>query len=190
MGLFNTKEEMPDQTSNHMQMFVYIPSWDRYGTIGVTQRTTSILNIPFYLGGLGNRRNDFVSKRDLNDINRIAQGVGSLQIISEPENIFNHIPSNTQIVFMETLQFWKDKNIEPISLFDIQPKGNLLFVFGNEADGIDEETFKLFENSYVPSYLPQDEDLINYRKRNNSVSLNLAHAVTLTLGIMLGKNSL
>lgn len=187
MGLCNSSRNRLE-----FKMSIYIPSWDRTNNIGGIRRTAPILRVPLYIGQKGNRGNGDrppegrITSRERKDIERVCQGVGSHTVVTNPLDIFTIVPKNTTFVLMESPEFWKERDIIPVSLYDITPNGNMMFVFGNERDGISNETLNMFPQ-YVPCYLPQDNTLINTRKRHNNVSLNLAHAVVITIGVMKGK---
>ena len=187
MGLCSSHEN-----NLNVNMSIYISSWDRTNNIGGIRRTACIFEIPLYIGEKGNRGNKDrspqgrITTRERKDIERVCQGVGSHTVVTNPLDLFNMISSDTIFILMEAPNFWKNRNINPISLYDISPTGNIVFVFGNERDGISDDTLNMFK--YVPCYLPQNEKLVNTRKRHNNVSLNLAHVVVITIGIMKGKN--
>jgi hypothetical protein len=42
------------------------------------------------------------------------------------------ISKETTFILMEATNFWKNRDINPVSLYDITPNGNIMFVFGNE----------------------------------------------------------
>jgi len=188
MGLCNSRRNRPE-----FKMSIYIPSWDRTNNIGGIRRTAPILKVPLYIGQKGNRGNGDrppegrITTRERKDIERVSQGVGSYIVVANPIDLFTMIPDDMVFILMEAPVFWKEHNIDPVSLYDIMPNGNMMFVFGNERNGISDETLKMFPR-YVPCYLPQDENLVNTRKHHINVSLNLAHAVVITIGVMKGKN--
>lgn len=178
--------------SKNVKMSIYIPSWDRMNNIGGILRTTAILDVSLYIGEKGNRGNNDrpckgkITSRERKDIEGISQGVCSYSIVTDPNTLFDIINDDTLFILMETPDFWKTIDVSPISLYNIVPEDNMMFVFGNERHGISVETLKMFKN-YIPCYLPQNNDLVNTRKRHNNVSLNLCHAAILTIGIMKGK---
>jgi hypothetical protein len=189
MGCCASKENLPVIP---LHMAVYIPSWDLTGNIGGIRRFTSIFGISLYIGEKGNRGdkdrppNGRITSRETKDINRYCMGLGTHNVVTNSSELLPLIENDTIFIMMETPDYWEERKITPTSLYDISPSGNLMFIFGNERDGIDNEVLANFIN-YVPCYLPQEETLVNTRARHNNVSLNLAHAVIATVSIMKGK---
>jgi tRNA(Leu) C34 or U34 (ribose-2'-O)-methylase TrmL len=182
MGCCNTKIEL--------RMYVFIPSWNNHNNIGSIRRSCCIFNIPLYIGVNGDRNTPrIITAKENKGIERICQGVGSHIVIKNPGYFVNMTPSYVRFVLMETKDFWHSRHINPISIYDIKDSGDIMFVFGNEIEGIDDETIHVFSKiPYTACYLPQSHGLVNTRKRQNNVSLNLAHTVLLSIGIMNGRN--
>lgn len=186
MGCCNSHE------IKNINVSIYIPSWDKFNNIGAIRRTTALLHIAMYIGEKGNRGNGDrpvngrITSKELKGIERVCMGVGSNTIVTNPLDLFALVDPSTVFILMETFDYWNDRKIVPTSLYALPLTSNMMFVFGNERDGISEETVNMFKN-YVPCYLPQDETLVNTRAIHNNVSLNLAHTVSLTVGVIKGK---
>ena len=179
-----------------LSMSIYIPSWNNLHNIGGVIRTTAIFDVPLFIGehGFRWRENkqlmecDIITGREKKHMLKISQGVSDYEIVQSPSDFV--VNENTTFVFMETLEFWNAKKINPTPIYDIDIRCdvNYVFVFGNERDGLSDDVINtLVETSSIPAYITQRTGLKNIRKRHSNVSLNLAHAVVSTIGIMRGR---